>query len=85
MTVEERLDSLSLPYWKYKDIMEYFNCKSTKAAEIKKKALGNPYNGAVMYHSDAVEIDAVLKVMGTSLESEIAKCQKIINAKKGTA
>ncbi len=84
MTAEERLDSLSQPYWSYKEIMDYYNCKSTKAAEIKKKAI-EKYNGAVMYHADKVGIDAVLHVMGSSLEEEIAKQQKIINAKKGMA
>jgi hypothetical protein len=84
MTAEERLDSLSEPYWSYKEIMDYFNCKSTKAAEIKKKAI-KEHNGAVQYHADKVSIDAVLRVMGSSLDEEIAKQQKIINAKKGLA
>ena len=85
MTAEERLNYLSKPYWTYKDIMDYFNCKSSKAAEIKKKALDKPYNGSVMYMTGVVHIDAVLKVMGYSLEDEISKCEKIISAKRATA
>lgn len=75
--IEKRLEILSKSAWTYKDIMNYYDIGSTRACEMKARAIAE-FNGSLKYMSDKVKADSVLVMNGTSREREIAILKSIL-------
>jgi len=75
MTLEEKKELLTKPYWDYHDISRYCNCGTTKAIQLKTQAL-KEFGGSIRYMSQYVTVDSVMKCIGTTREREI----EIINS-----
>lgn len=70
MTLQERKELLTKPYWDYHDISKYCECGTTKAIQLKSQAL-HDFGGSIRYMSQYVTIDSVLKCIGTTRDREI--------------
>ena len=66
----EKVKLLLKPTWSYKDIMEYLDCKHTKAIKIKDMAIAN--GGGIKYSTTLVKVDSVLELFGTTRERELS-------------
>lgn len=76
MTIERKEELLTKPYWTYHDIMEYCDCGSTKAIQIKNQAL-REFGGSIRYLSQCVSVDSVMNCLKTTRDNEIEIIRKI--------
>ena len=60
---------LSKPNWNYKEVMEYCDCKKSKAYEIM-KVCKEKFGGSVRFNTKVVSRDSVLAYCGTTIERE---------------
>jgi len=80
MTTERRAELLAKPHWDYHDIAEYVECGTTKAIQIKNRAL-REFGGSIRYLSQFVSIDSVMECIGTTRAKEI-EALKNLNSKE---
>ena len=77
LSPKEKLKLLTMVNWSYKEIMAYFGFGKNKAIDIKKDACAN--GGLVKWHSDQASVKVIMELLGTSVDEEISKLQKIIS------
>ncbi len=66
----ERIELLANPIWTNQDIMDFVGCSSTKAVQIRKKAIFE-CNGIIPMCPKKVYRNAVLKAVGLNYETEL--------------
>lgn len=76
ISIGRRLELLSNPIWSNQDIMDFVGVQSAQASKIHQKAV-KQHNGQVPFNFKKVKRDAVLDVIGISLEQERKNLQEI--------
>jgi len=66
----KKLDLLLKNAWTYKDIKEYFNVGTTKAINIKNRAI-KEFDGVIPFSTQYVKCESVMILFGTTRESEL--------------
>lgn len=82
MTIENKLELLSTPVWTIKQIMDYTGIKSrTTATRLKERAFLK-HDGKVEYGTQFVKRDAILKLLGTTIQRESEVIDEILQKGK---
>jgi hypothetical protein len=82
-TIKEKLELLTLPYWKNSQIQKYFGVSQHTAEKIIYKAVDN-FNGEVAYIDNetkkysVAKTNSILLVMGSESRLEEAKVLKAL-------
>lgn len=82
MRAEERKDLLTIPVWSISDLMNYLNIKSRTTASKLKDIARVKFGGAVVYGTQYVQRDAILRMCGTNLKNEMETLNENLQERK---
>lgn len=77
MDIETRASLLAKPNWSAKDIEAYCEVKTSKAYEIRNKAI-KEFGGSIKYLPERVTVQSVLSVVGTSISQQLEIIHSLI-------